>query len=81
VKTTRDIEDALAMPGGNIFHGPLAWPWAQPDEALNTPARRWGVATEHDRILLCGAGARRGGGVPGVAGHNAARAALELLDV
>ena len=79
VKTTRDIEEALAMPGGNIFHGPLAWPWAEPDEPLDNPARRWGVATENDRILLCGAGARRGGGVSGVAGHNAARAALELL--
>ena len=33
VKTTRDIEQALAMPGGNIFHGPLSWPWAE-DEPL-----------------------------------------------
>lgn len=79
VKTTRDLESALAMPGGNIFHGPLSWPWAEPDEPRDSPARRWGVATEHERVLLCGAGARRGGGVSGVGGHNAAMAALEML--
>lgn len=78
VKTTADLEDALAMPGGHIFHGPLSWPWAA-DEPLETPAQRWGVATAHPRILLCGAGARRGGGVSGVGGHNAAHAALEQL--
>ncbi|MFT3971561.1 MAG: NAD(P)/FAD-dependent oxidoreductase [Micropruina sp.] len=79
VKTTRDIEDALAMPGGNIFHNGLSWPWADADDPLDTPARRWGVESGHDGILLCGAGARRGGGVSGVGGHNAARAAIELL--
>ena len=79
VKTTRDIEDALAMPGGNIFHGPLSWPWADADDPLDTPARRWGVDSGHNKILLAGAGARRGGGVSGVGGHNAAMAAIELL--
>ena len=34
----------------------LSWPFAEDDEPLDTPARRWGVATAHDRILLCGAG-------------------------
>ena len=77
VKTTADLEQALAMPGGQIFHGPLAWPWAEPDEPLDSPAQRWGVATAHERILLCGAGARRGGGVSGIGGHNAAMAVLE----
>ena len=79
VKTTRDIEQALAMPGGNIFHGPLSWPWADADDPLDTPARRWGVDSGHDRILLAGAGARRGGGVSGVGGHNAAMATIEVL--
>ncbi|MFT4297255.1 MAG: NAD(P)/FAD-dependent oxidoreductase [Micropruina sp.] len=79
VKTTRDIEDALAMPGGNIFHQSLSWPWADADDPLDTPARRWGVDSGHDGILLCGAGAQRGGGVSGVGGHNAAMAAIELL--
>ena len=40
-------------------------------------AGRRGVETAHPRVLLCGAGARRGGGVSGIPGHNAARAVLE----
>jgi len=76
-KTTRDLEAALRMPGGNIFHGPLDWPFAEDGEDLVTPAQRWGVATAHDRILLCGSGARRGGAVSGLGGHNAAMAVLE----
>jgi phytoene dehydrogenase-like protein len=76
-KTTLDLEHALRMPGGNIFHGPLSWPFAEDDADLSTPARRWGVATEHDRILLCGAGAQRGGAVSAIGGHNAAMAVLE----
>lgn len=77
VKTTLDIEHALRMPGGNIFHGPLSWPFAEDDADLSTPALRWGVATEHERILLCGAGAQRGGAVSALGGHNAAMAVLE----
>jgi phytoene dehydrogenase-like protein len=77
-KTTLDIERALNMPGGNIFHGPLSWPFAEDDASLETPAQRWGVATEHgERILLCGSGAVRGGAVSGIGGHNAAMAVLE----
>ncbi|EMY33633.1 phytoene dehydrogenase [Arthrobacter crystallopoietes BAB-32] len=76
-KTTLDLENTLGMSGGSIFHGPLSWPFAEDDEALDTPAQRWGVATGHERILLCGAGARRGGGVSGLGGHNAAMALLE----
>ncbi|MGW9630057.1 phytoene desaturase family protein [Agromyces sp. NPDC055520] len=76
-KTTLDLERALAMPGGNIFHGPLSWPWAEPGAAIETPAERWGVATAHRRILLCGSGAVRGGAVSGIGGHNAAMAVLE----
>ncbi len=78
-RTTRDLEESLGMTGGNIFHGPLAWPFAEDDAALDTPARRWGVATVHERILLCGAGAQRGGGVSGLGGHNAAMAVFEAL--
>jgi phytoene dehydrogenase-like protein len=76
-KTTLDLEHALRMPGGNIFHGPLAWPWAEDDAPRSTAAERWGVATAHPRILLCGAGAQRGGAVSGIGGHNAAMAVLE----
>ncbi|MEO7374861.1 MAG: NAD(P)/FAD-dependent oxidoreductase [Terrimesophilobacter sp.] len=76
-KTTFDIQEALRMPGGNIFHGPLCWPFAEDDAELATPAQRWGVDSGYDRILLCGSGARRGGAVSGIGGHNAAMAVLE----
>ena len=76
-KTTADLEDTLGMTAGNIFHGALRWPFADADEPLRTSAQRWGVATEHDRILLCGSGSRRGGAVSGIGGHNAAMAVLE----
>jgi len=76
-KTTLDLELALGMPGGNIFHGPLAWPFVEDDAPLATAAERWGVATAHPRILLCGSGAQRGGAVSGIGGHNAAMAVLE----
>ena len=77
-KTTVDLEDALGLSGGNIFHGELSWPFADDEEPLDSPAQRWGVATAHDRVLLCGSGARRGGAVSGIGGHNAAMAVLEL---
>ncbi len=75
-KTTSDLEAGLGLTGGNIFHGALSWPFADDDDPLDTPARQWGVATGHDRILLCGSGARRGGAVSGLGGHNAAMAVL-----
>jgi phytoene dehydrogenase-like protein len=75
-KTTVDLQASLGLTAGNIFHGGLQWPFAEDDDPLDTPARRWGVATAHDRILLCGSGARRGGAVSGIGGHNAAMAVL-----
>jgi phytoene dehydrogenase-like protein len=47
------------------------------DAPLDTPARRWGVATAHDRILFCGSGSHRGGAVSGLGGHSSAMAVLE----
>ncbi|OBK75043.1 NAD(P)/FAD-dependent oxidoreductase [Mycobacterium sp. 1274761.0] len=76
-KTTQDLERTLGMTAGNIFHGALAWPFVEDDEPLDTPARRWGVATDHERILLCGSGSRRGGAVSGLGGHSAAMAVLD----
>lgn len=78
-RTTADLEDSLGMIGGDIFHGALSWPWADDDEALDSPAQRWGVETPHERILVCGSSSRRGGAVSGLGGHSAAMAALELL--
>jgi phytoene dehydrogenase-like protein len=71
-KTPPDIEQELGMPGGHIFHRDLSWPWAESDSEVGT----WGVETPHDRIMICGAGARRGGAVSGIPGHNAAMAVL-----
>ncbi|GGX70625.1 phytoene desaturase family protein [Streptomyces anandii] len=70
-KTPLDLEHDLRLPGGNIFHRPLSWPYTEEG------AGRWGVETRHAGVLLCGAGAVRGGGVSGVPGHNAAMAVLE----
>ncbi|MBQ0826888.1 phytoene desaturase family protein [Streptomyces tagetis] len=66
-----DLERDLRLPGGNIFHRDLSWPHAQDGTG------RWGVETPHPNVLLCGAGAVRGGGVSGIPGHNAAMAVLE----
>ena len=76
-KIPQDVEAELAMPGGHIFHGDLAWPWAPADARLESSAERWGVQTPYDGVLLCGSGARRGGAVSALGGHNAAQAVLE----
>lgn len=78
-KVPQDVEKDLAMPGGHIFHGDLEWPWAPNRSRLDTPAQQWGVQTGHDSVLLCGSGARRGGAVSGLGGHNAAQAVLAEL--
>jgi phytoene dehydrogenase-like protein len=77
-KTTLDLEHVLGLPGGNIFHAPLSWPFVPDDSPLATPAERWGVDTPEPRIFFCGSTARRGGAVSGIAGHNAAMAVLEF---
>ncbi|UYQ60297.1 phytoene desaturase family protein [Streptomyces peucetius] len=69
-KTPLDLERELRLPGGHIFHRDLSCPYA------TEAGGRWGVETAHANVLLCGAGAVRGGGVSGVPGHNAAMAAL-----
>ena len=79
VKLPQDIEADLAMPGGHIWHGDLEWPWASNRARLETPAQQWGVQTDVSSVLVCGAGARRGGGVSGIGGHNAAHAVLAEL--
>jgi phytoene dehydrogenase-like protein len=72
VKSPVDLEQSVGLPGGNIFHRSLQWPWAEHESEVGT----WGVETPHASVLLAGAGARRGGGVSGIPGHNAARAVL-----
>ncbi|MEU7227106.1 phytoene desaturase family protein [Streptomyces chrestomyceticus] len=72
-----DLERDLCLPGGNIFHRELAFPYGTGDGAGDDAATRWGVRTAHANVLLCGAGAVRGGGVSGIPGHNAAMAVLD----
>ena len=74
VKTPQELEIALGLPRGNIFHGDLQFPWKSDEDP-----RKWGVETSSTRIFIAGAGAVRGGGVSGIAGHNAAMSALETL--
>lgn len=71
-RTPPDLERELRLPGGNIFHRDLRWPFAEQPGDVG----RWGVETDDPAILLCGAGARRGGGVSAIPGRNAAMAAL-----
>ena len=71
VKTPLDIEKAIGLPRGNIFHKDLSFPFREDGTAAT-----WGVETDDPRIFICGAGAIRGGGVSGIPGHNAAMAVL-----
>ena len=71
VKTPLDIEEAIALPRGNIFHKDLSMPFRE-----DGTEESWGVETDDPRIFICGAGAVRGGGVSGIPGHNAAMAIL-----
>jgi len=71
-RTPVELEADLGLPGGNIFHRSLQWPWAENADEVGT----WGVETVHERIRIAGAGARRGGGVSGIPGHNAAMSVL-----
>lgn len=77
VMSPQDVERETLLPGGQIFQGDLNWPWLADGESASTAAERWGVATDHPSMLLCGSGARRGGAVSGLGGHNAAMALLE----
>jgi phytoene dehydrogenase-like protein len=74
VKTPLDIEEAIALPRGNIFHKDLSMPFRE-----DGTQESWGVETDDPRIFLCGAGAVRGGGVSGIPGHNAAMAILSNI--
>lgn len=78
-RTPVDLETDVGLPGGHIFHRHLSWPWLEGSAdgpRRTTPAARWGVATDDPRVLLCGAGAVRGGGVSGIPGRSAAMALL-----
>ncbi|WP_329579560.1 NAD(P)/FAD-dependent oxidoreductase [Kitasatospora sp. NBC_01250] len=81
-KSPLDVEREIGLPGGNIFHTALDFPYAEGsgegegESEREGAAARWGVGTAHANVLLCGSGAARGGGVSGIPGHNAAMAVL-----
>jgi phytoene dehydrogenase-like protein len=75
-----DVQASVGMPGGNIFHGDLSWPWLDDDEPAEATAARYGVEVPGSRrILMAGAGSRRGGGVSGLGGAAAMDALLETV--
>jgi len=76
IKSPIDLEEEIGLPLGNIFHADLTFPWREDHESL-----RWGSETESENVFLAGAGSRRGGGVSGIGGHNAAMAILERLNL
>ena len=71
IKSPLDLEKDVRLPGGNIFHRDLSFPFKEEGDD-----QVWGVETADPRIFICGAGAQRGGGVSGIPGHNAAMAVL-----
>jgi phytoene dehydrogenase-like protein len=75
VKSPLDLEKDISLPRGNIFHRNLDFPFLDDDEE-GADQQLWGAETDDPHIYLAGAGARRGGGVSGIAGHNAAMALL-----
>jgi phytoene dehydrogenase-like protein len=74
-KSPVDIEDALGMYHGNIFHNAPTFPFAARKEQVGT----WGVETEYENVFFCGSSALRGGAVSGIPGHNAAMKVLETI--
>ena len=72
-KSPLDLEADLFLPRGNIFHKDLALPFAECEDEIG----KWGVETNLPNVFICGASAKRGGGVSGIPGHNAAMAVLK----
>lgn len=72
IKTPQDLQESLGLPRGHIFHEDLQWPFAENEEEIGT----WGGGSSHPRLFLASSAARRGGGVSGISGRNAAKALL-----
>lgn len=72
-KSPLDLEADVYLPRGNIFHKDLSLPFAESDDEVG----KWGVETNLPNVYICGASAKRGGGVSGIPGHNAAMAVLQ----
>lgn len=73
-KSPLDLEQEIGLPQGNIFHNQLQWFFAETEAETGS----WGVETEYERVYVCGSGAKRGGAVSGIPGHNAAMKVLSM---
>ena len=73
-RTPPELEASSACPAATFSTATWRGRWRR-----TRRGRRWGVETAHPRVLLCGAGARRGGGVSGIPGRAAAMAVLGRL--
>ena len=51
-RTPVELEAELGLPGGNIFHRDLMWPFAEDASEVGN----WGVETQHANVWICGAG-------------------------
>lgn len=70
----RDLEERFGMTGGHIYHGEMLPDWLFD----NRPAHGWNRhRTPLPGLYMCGAGTHPGGGISGMPGRNAARAAME----
>jgi phytoene dehydrogenase-like protein len=76
VLTPLDLEREFSLPKGNIFHSEIT-----PDQMFfMRPVPGWsGYDTPIKNLYLCGSGARPGGGVTGLPGHNAAKVVLAAV--
>jgi phytoene dehydrogenase-like protein len=74
LSSPKDLEAEFGMTGGHWHHGELSL-----DQALMMRPMPGATqyATPVDGLYLCGAGAHPGGGVMGLAGHNAAREVIK----
>jgi phytoene dehydrogenase-like protein len=70
----RDLEERFGMTGGHIYHGEMLPDWLFDSR----PATGWNRhRTPLPGLYMCGAGVHPGGGVSGMPGRSAARAAME----
>ena len=74
VLTPLDIEREFGIHGGHWHHGDLAFDQFMMVRPVPGAAQ---YRTPLEGLFLCGAGCHPGGGVMGLAGHNAARHVLE----
>lgn len=72
VMTPQDLQRAVGLDYGNIFHNQLSWFFTERE----AEAGSWGVETEIPRVLRAGSSAMRGGAVSGIPGWSAAQSVL-----